>query len=327
MSDPTVSLFSPKASAAFGAQVAASLGLSLSALEEREFENGEHKSRPLVGVRGHSTYVVQSLYGDANGSANDRLCRLLFLIAALKDAGVARVSACVPYLAYARKDRRTKAQDPVTTRYVAQLFEAVGTNRILVLDVHNPAAYENAFRCEALHVTAVDLLVRSIAADTGLECVVASPDIGGIKRARHFKEMLELQLGRPVGSGFMEKSRSDGVVTGETFVGEAAGRRVIIVDDLISTGTTVLRAVHACRRSGAARIDVAATHPAFTADAHRLFETDGPDSVVVTDSVMLPNGFTRYLQDRLRVVEVAPRFAEVIRRLEHGGSASELSGF
>jgi ribose-phosphate pyrophosphokinase len=326
MADPIVSLFAPAASAAFGTQVAGVLGLMLSALEEREFEGGEHKMRPLVSVRGHSTYVVHSLHGDERGSANDRLCRLLFLVATLKDAGAARVSVCVPYLAYARKDRRTKAHDPVTTRYVAQLFEAVGTDRIVALDVHNPASYENAFRCEAVHVTAADLLMQNVAADSSLDYVVASPDIGGIKRARHFRELLEGRLGHGVGSAFMEKKRSDGLVTGETFVGEVANRCVIIVDDLISSGETVSRAVRACRRAGAARIEVAATHATFASEAHALFEADGPDVVVVTDSVALPSSFTRYLQGRLRVIEVAPRIAEAIRRLEHGGSVSELGG-
>ena len=104
---------------------------TLSPLEEREFEGGEHKTRPLVSVRGEDVYVVQSLSGDAAASANDRLCRLLFFIAGVKDSGAARVTACVPFLAYGRKDRRTKERDPVTLRYVAQLFEAVGTDHLL----------------------------------------------------------------------------------------------------------------------------------------------------------------------------------------------------
>jgi ribose-phosphate pyrophosphokinase len=115
-------------------------------------------------------------------------------------------------------------------------------------------------------------------------------------------------------------------VTGETFVGEVANRCVIIVDDLISSGETVSRAVRACRRAGAARIEVAATHATFATEAHALFDADGPDVVVVTDSVALQSGFTRHLQGRLRVIEVAPRIAETIRRLEHGGSVSELGG-
>jgi len=116
-------IFAPQASGPFGARVAAAAGVTLSPMEEREFEGGEHKTRPLVSVRGADVFVVQSLSGDEAGSANDRLCRLLFFIAGLKDSGAARVTACVPFLAYGRKDRRTKERDPVTLRYVAQLVE------------------------------------------------------------------------------------------------------------------------------------------------------------------------------------------------------------
>lgn len=108
--------------------------------------------RLLVEVRGADVYVVQSLCGDAHASANDKLCRLLFFAGALKDAGARRVTACLPYLAYARKDRRTQERDPVTTRYVAALFEAVGIDRVIVLDVHNEVAFDNALRCPTLRL-------------------------------------------------------------------------------------------------------------------------------------------------------------------------------
>ena len=97
---------------------------------------------------------MQSLYADHRQSGNDKLCRLLFFIGALNDAAAARVTAVVPYLAYARKDRKSKARDPVTTRYVAALFEAVGTNAVVTMDVHNLAAYQNAFRCRTEHLEA-----------------------------------------------------------------------------------------------------------------------------------------------------------------------------
>ncbi len=120
-------LFALHGSEPLGAKIAQHLGLPLAAHEEREFEDGEHKARPLENVRGRCCYVLHALHGDASHSANDKLNRLLFFIATLKDASAARVSAVVPYLAYARKDRKTKPRDPVTMRYVAQLFEAMGT--------------------------------------------------------------------------------------------------------------------------------------------------------------------------------------------------------
>src|SRR5512136_1145499 len=139
-------LFALEATAEFGRAVSNWLGRPLSPHEERGFEDGEHKIRPLANVQNADVYVVQSLHGGPTESANDKLCRLLFFIGALKDSGAARVTAVVPYLCYARKDRRTKPGDPVTTRYVAGLFESVGTDCIVTLEVHNPVAFENAFR-------------------------------------------------------------------------------------------------------------------------------------------------------------------------------------
>jgi ribose-phosphate pyrophosphokinase len=323
----SAAVFAPAATSAFGALVASALGTPLCEHEEREFDGGEHKIRSLETVRDRSVFVIQSLHGDGLGSANDRLCRLLFFIGSLKDAGARDVTACVSYLAYARQDRRTKARDPVTTRYVAQIFEAVGTDRIIGLDVHDLSAFENSFRIPTVHLVAAPVFVQHLAADAkGMEFVVVSPDIGGVKRARHFRESLEAALGREVELGFMDKNRSDDVVTGDAFVGDVAGKRVVLVDDLVSSGGTILRAVNACRRAGSTRIDAAVTHAAFCPEAHRLFAKEGPDSVLVTDSVALDGSFAPYLNRSLQVLSIAPLFAEAIRRLDQGGSVSELAG-
>ena len=120
----SLALFALNATADLGGQIARELWVSLAPHEEREFEDGEHKARPLDSVEGTDAYVIQSLHSGPTQSAADKLCRLLFFIGALKDAGAARVTAVTPYLCYARKDRRTKARDPVTTRYLAQMFES-----------------------------------------------------------------------------------------------------------------------------------------------------------------------------------------------------------
>jgi ribose-phosphate pyrophosphokinase len=317
----SVCLFAPAATAALGANVAAALGISLSVHEECVFDRGERMLRPQGSVRGRSVYVIQSLWSDPLGSANDRLCALLFLSGALKDAGAKRVTACVPYLAYARQDRHSLAGDPVTTRYVARLFEACEVDRVVALEVHNPVAFDNAFRCETVRVDAAAMFVGHFAADAaGHDYAVATPDIGGAKRARHFQELLQTAIGRAVTFGFMDKTRSRDGVSGSLFAGDVAGRRVIIVDDLISSGTTVMRAVDACRRAGAARVEVAATHASFAAEARRLFEAGQPDAVVVTDSVALREDFSGFLSHGLTVLAVAPSFAAAIRRLESGCS-------
>lgn len=318
-------LFALGASRAFGEAVAAALGVPLAAHEEREFEDGEHKARPLVGVRGADVYVVQGLHGGPERSPNDRLCRLLFFLGAVRDAGAARVTAVIPYLAYARKDRRTKPRDPLTTRYVAQLLEAMGVDAVVTLDVHNVVAFQNAFRCRAEHLDSRILFARRLRGMAGGgPVVVASPDPGGVKRAQLFRETFEAMLGREVGAAFMEKRRSAGVVSGELLVGEVAGATVVVVDDLIASGGTMRRAAEACLAQGAARVLAVAAHGLFTGHAAEAIAAPALSRTFVTDTVppfRLPPGL---VGARVEVVSAAPLFAEAIRRLHEGGSISDL---
>lgn len=309
-------LFAPKASLELAARVADALGVSLSPSEEREFDGGEHKMRPLVEVGNRDVYVLQSLCGDSNASANDKLCRLLFFAGALKDAGAARVTAVTPYLAYARKDRRTQPQDPVTTRYVATLMEAVGIDRVVTLDIHNEAAFDNAFRRQTVRLEATQVFATSIAGEVRDQSVVVmSPDIGGVKRAQRLRECLVRTLSREVDLAFMEKRRASGVVSGEALVGDVDGRAVIIYDDMIATGGTILRASQAARRAGARSVYVAAAHAAFLPAAMHLFEPRVADCVLVTDSIVLRPEFTQWLASGLRICSIAPLVARTIQDL------------
>ena len=199
-------LFALQATADLGKAVAQALGCNLAVHEERGFEDGEHKVRPLDPVNGANVYVIQSLHSGPSETANDKLCRLLFFIGALKDAGAARVTAVVPYLCYARKDRRTKPNDPVTTRYIAGMFESVGTDCIVTLEVHNPVAFENAFRCRTVSLTTTLVFVDYVRALQDERFSVVSPDPGGAKRAELFREALEAALRRPVGKAFRRQA-------------------------------------------------------------------------------------------------------------------------
>ncbi|MEQ1582249.1 MAG: ribose-phosphate diphosphokinase [Steroidobacteraceae bacterium] len=322
--DPLV--FASAQSAAFAQAVAASLGVPLAASEEREFDHGEHKMRPLQEVRGRHVFAIQSIHGDSTASANDRLVRLLFFIGALKDAGAASVTACVPYLAYARKDRRTQPHDPVATRYIAALFESVGCDRLVVLDVHNEAALDNAFRCETVRLEAgADFAATLQPPVAGGRCVVASPDSGGVKRAEQFRTKVDAETGTSTDFAFMHKIREHGQLSGDTLVGDVRGAELLIYDDLIASGATVMRAVKAARSAGARTVRVFATHPVFTAEAIQLFGDDGPDTVTVSDSVPIRGQYASLLQGRLRVCSMAPLFAECIRRLHRGESLAGLA--
>lgn len=320
-----IAVFALNASRDFGAKVCAHLGLPLGEHEEREFEDGEHKARPLVNVRGQDVFVVQSLYSDLQQSVNDKLCRLLFFLAALRDASAERVTAIVPYLCYARKDRKSKSRDPVTTRYVATLFEAMGVDRVVTLDVHNLAAFQNASRSRADHLEARKLFVDFFAPLVqAQDVVVVSPDVGGVKRAEDFRQALSQALGRELRTAFMEKYRSAGVVSGEAVIGDVAGKAAIIIDDLISSGGTLLRAAEACRERGAKTIYAAASHGLFVGDASHVLAHAALQKVVVTNTVPPFRLDPQVRSAKLVVLDATALFAEAIRCIHSGGSIVKL---
>ncbi|MBS1188848.1 MAG: ribose-phosphate pyrophosphokinase [Rhodocyclaceae bacterium] len=323
MSD--IRLFAPGTGRAFAEKVAGHLNLSLSPLEERLFEDGEHKTRPLASVRGRDVYVVESLYGEPGMSVNDKLVRLLFFIGALVDASAERVTAVLPYLCYARKEQKTQPRDPVLSRYVARLFEAVDTFRVVAMDVHNRAAFDNAFRCRTEHLEASALFAAHFAGRLGsVPVAVVSPDAGGVKRAERFRLRLGKALGQDPPLAFLEKHRGGGVLRSGALVGDVAGRTAIVIDDLISTGSTMLRAAQACREQGAAAVFAAASHGVFSADAGKVLADPAIDQVVITDSIPPFRLSPDLVQAKVAVLSAAPLFARAIAVMHGGGSITEV---
>jgi ribose-phosphate pyrophosphokinase len=243
----------------------------------------------------------------------------------LKENGAERVTAVIPYLAYARKDRQTKPRDPVTTRYLALLLEAAGADIVMTLEVHNIVAYQNAFRCQTIHLDPRKLFAREALGLLGdSPVVVASPDPGGVKRAQLFRETLELTLQRSVGSAFLEKRRSAGVVTGDILAGEVEGATVLVIDDLISTGGTLARAAKACREHGAAKVYAFAAHGLFVGNASEVIRQSDLALTFVTDTVP-PFRLAPGMIDRnVRVLSAAKLFAQAIGCCEGKGSITEL---
>jgi len=324
--DDALALFAVNASREFGEQVARKLGIALSAHEEREFEDGEHKIRPLVSVRARDVFVIQSLYSDPQQSVNDKLCRLLFFLGALRDAAAGRITAVIPYLAYARKDRKTQTRDPVTTRYVAALIEALGVDRVVTLDVHNLVAYQNAFRCVAEHLDANALFAAYLAPLFKAErkIAVVSPDVGGIKRADRFRQVLERALHRELSMAFVEKARAGGVLSLGRLVGDVEGSTAIVIDDMIGTGSTLAHAARACRQQGARQVVAAASHGLFVGNANETLGGAELDRIIVTDTIPPFRLDPALVARKLVVLSVAGLFAEAIRRLHSGGSLVEL---
>jgi len=317
-------LFALSESHAFGEAVAEALNTTLDNHHEQTFADGEHEVRPEVNVRGRDAFVVQSLYADDTWSVNDKLCRLLFMLGALQDASAKRVTAVIPYLCYQRKDRKTRPRGPVTTRYVAGLFEAVGVDRVLTMDVHNLAVLQNAFRARTEHLEAHPLFVHQlddVIADA--EVAVVSPDEGGVKRAGKFAEGLGAVLGREVPTAFVEKMRTDDGITGGTLVGEVDDRIAIVVDDLISTAGTMTQAIEACAKGGAEAVYAAATHGLFVGAANDRISEAPLDALFVTNTVA-PR-LTGRAAERLHICDAAPRFAAAIRAIHTETSVSALN--
>lgn len=313
--------FAPGESLAAGRAVARAAGLEPAPLEERTFDDGEFKLRPLESVRGRTVFVYQSLAGSAEAPAAQRLVRLLFLLANLRDNGARRCIAVVPYLAYARKDRRTQPRDPVHTRYVAELLEAAGAQRLVALDVHNTPSLDNAYRIPVDHLSALPMLADHFARRIDAEdLAVASPDIGGVKRVQIFQQLLGRRLGREVDLVFVEKRRARGAVSGGTVVGlHRRGMSVILLDDLCATGGTLVRAAEACMAAGASAVHAAVTHAPSRRGIENVLAGEAIASLTVTDSV---DGSLReaaaWHPGRIECVSVAPLLGEALARLRDG---------
>lgn len=325
MDKEKIKLFAPHPDIEYGKNIADILGLQLSELEERNYEGGEHKMRPLENVRGKHVFVIQSLYGDENYSINDKLCRLLFFIATLKEDCAAKVIVLTPYLCYSRKDRQTKPRDPVTTRYVAMLFESMGTDHFVTLDVHNLQAYQNAFRCYTDNLECHNIFAHYFFQKLpGDELAVLSPDEGGMKRADKFRQVLGELTGKPVSLCFREKFRNEGILSGEGLIGNVNNKTVIIYDDMISSGNTLIRAARSARENGAQKIFAVATHGIFSENAAETLNTDYLDEILITNSIHQYANIKNILGDKLHVLETEGFIAKAIRNIYTGDSVNKL---
>lgn len=319
-------LFTLNAFVDYASRVASHLGISLGKHEERAFEDGEFKIRPLESARGREVFLLASLYSDPSLSVNDKLLRVLLFTGALRDASAREITLVLPYLAYARKDRRTQARDPVSLRYLAQMIEAVGADRVVTLEVHNPAAYQNAFRCIAEHLDSfpifLDWLLSVLTPEEPV--AVVSPDTGGYKRAQLFRQKLAARLGSEVEIAVTEKLRGGGELHHGRLLGEVTGSTVLIFDDLIVTGRTLAHAARLCKAEGAKRVFALAAHGLFHPSANQHLAEPALDKIVVTDTVTPWHLTGQEVKDKLLVLDTTAFFAQAIARIHQGESLTEL---
>jgi ribose-phosphate pyrophosphokinase len=251
--------------------------------------------------------------------------KMLLFADSLKDASADRITAVIPYLAYSRQDRKVKSREPIYTKYTAKYIEQANINRVLTMDVHNLSAFQNAFRIQTDNLEAKNLLanwlVEHLPPD-GQFCVL-SPDTGGMGRARRFRDAVSERLGREIDTVCIDKSRVGGVAEGERVIGDVKDKWVILLDDMISSGKTVLVSQKAVEKAGGRIWAVCCTHGLFVGNANEYL-AEIPH-LVTTDTV-LPFRLNDQILNRLHVISTAKLFAQAIRRTHVGDSISELLG-
>ena len=309
-----------------GRKIAEHLTLNLSPLELREFPDSEFKIRPLSSVRNRTVFVIMSLTRTPNHSVHDCLCRLLFFISCLRDHGAAQVYALIPYLCYARKDRRTKSRDPLTLRYVAQLLEAVQITGLIGLEVHNEAAFANALRCPAHLIDSAPLFADHLAPIlTSEQVTFVSPDLGGMRRVEHLRQTLLKRHSIACHFGWIDKERNQDRITIHRVIGELEGQTVVIFDDLISTGTTIVKAVEACRARGAAQVIVGVTHGLFYGGIPKQIMEAPIDRMLITNSLPWTPPERRGDGPIFECIDSSMLWAKVIQAISGSGSLSALA--
>ncbi|RIK39700.1 MAG: ribose-phosphate diphosphokinase [Chloroflexi bacterium] len=274
------------------------------------WQNGETRVKLEENVRGSDVFVIQSL----SHPVNHHLVELLIMIDAIRRASAARVTAVIPYFAYAKQEKKTSGREPISAKLLANLLVTAGVDRILTLDLHAPAI-EGFFDIPVDHMRATPLLASAFR-KLGIDDLVAvSPDAGGVNRAEEFR----LRAGASL--AIISKKRP-GPDTAEfiEMVGDVEGKTAVIVDDMIATGSTLAIAAEKLLERGAQRVFACAVHPVFAGDAIKVIETSPLERVIVTDTLPLPNRCS----SKVEVLTVAPLLAEAITRIHKDLSISAL---
>ena len=308
----TYAIFAGTANPDLAAAIARQLGVGLGARVVGRFPDGELSVRIEEPVRDREVFLVQP----TAPPVDSHLFELLATADACHRSAAARITAVVPYLGYARSDKRHGHREPITASLVARLIEAAGIDHLVTLDLHAPQI-EGFFRIPVESLTAVPVLCEVLQPWLPPDAVVVSPDAGRVNMATRYAE----RLGAPM--AVLHKRRTSGTETAVThLVGDVRGHPCLIVDDMITTGGTIAESLRVLREAGARpAIAVAATHGVFAAEALDKLKHAGITRIFVTDTVAIAPA----VWPDLEVISVAPLLAAAIRRLAEDGSLSSLS--
>ena len=295
-------------------RIADRLDMDLSGVELVKFPGGELYARYLESVRGADMFIVQSL----GQPVNENLMQMLIMIDAAKRASAKRIVAVIPWYAYSRQDRKTKPREPITARLVANMIQAAGAERVMTMDLHT-GQIEGYFTFPVDHLTAmhtfVDYFVEQGFKDAD-DAVVVAPDTGEVKVAKQLAGHLRLPW------AIVNKMRDRPDRSEVTHViGDVAGKRVLMIDDIIATGGTLVNAAERLVADGATEVRAAATHGEFSGDAYEKIEDSLIKEVVVTDTLPLKSGRPR---SKIKTLTIAPILASTIKNVFTDESVSEV---
>ena len=307
-------LISGRAHPELAVQIAEHLGSELVPTDARTFANGEIYARFDESVRGSDAFVIQS----HTSPINEWLMEQLIMVDALKRASAKRITVVAPFYPYARQDKKGRGREPISARLVADLFKAAGADRIMSIDLH-AAQIQGFFDGPVDHLFAMPVLLEHMQRELDPSTLtVVSPDMGRVRVADIWSDKLGVPL------AIIHKRRDPLVpnqVSVHEIVGEVNGRVCLLVDDLIDTGRTIVKAAEALKAAGAIGVVVAATHAVFSDPAVELLQSEAIDSVVVTDTLPLP---AHMRWDGLTVLPIAPLLANAIREVFTVGSVTSM---
>ena len=306
-------VFSGNANRALADRVCEYLNIPLGNAEVQHFPDGEIDVKLLEDVRGADVFVIQPTCPPVN----ENLMQLLITIDALKRASSGHITAVVPYYGYARQDRKAEGRVPITAKLVANMIAASGADRVLSMDLH-AAQIQAFFDIPMDHLYAAPVMIEYFRRLELTKLTIMSPDVGGVKMARAYAKRLNADL------AIVDKRRSGPeAVEAMHVIGSVKGRNVILVDDIISTGTTIAQAAAAAKKEGARDVYICATHPIFAGEAIKKLSTAPIKEVIITDTVPLSEERAQKLPN-LRILTVSNLIGEAIRRIHKSESVSSL---
>ncbi len=276
-----------------------------------EWSDGETRVKLDENVRGSDVFAIQSL----SQPVNHHLMELLIMIDAIKRASASRVTAVIPYFAYAKQEKKTAGREPISASLVANLLMTAGVDRVVTLDLHSPAI-EGFFQVPVDHLRATAMLAATFRRMGIDDLVAVSPDAGGVARAEDFR----VRAGASLAIASKKRPSPEEAEVLEV-VGDVDGKTAVIVDDLISSGTTMLDCAEKLIERGAKRVFAAAVHPILSGNAPTRFESSAIEKLYVTDTLPIPDDRR---SERIEVLTVAPLLAEAIMRIHKDLSISAL---